>query len=93
MSLPMYHAFIIDMVIAMEHGIPASSESRCLLQQTARSERRRGWGFHAHERPTGPQQISESRCLLQQTASYECNLCWWEEQNVEARSEATLRVN
>ena len=31
MSLPLYHAFIIDMVIAMEHGIPALNESRCLL--------------------------------------------------------------
>ena len=30
-TLPLYHAFVIDMVIAMEHGIPASSESQCLL--------------------------------------------------------------
>ena len=27
-TLPLYHAFVIDMVIAMGHGIPASSESR-----------------------------------------------------------------
>ena len=90
----MYHAFIIDMVIAMEHEIPASSESRCLLKQTAPSERRRRWGYHAQERPTGPQQISESRFIhAVNEASYERNLRWWEERNVEARSEATLRVN
>ena len=76
-----------------KHGIPASSKSRCLLQQTARSEQRRGWGFHAHKGPTGPQQISESRRLLEQTSSYELNLRRWEQRNVEARSEATLPVN
>ena len=27
-TLPLYHAFVIDMVIAMGHGIPASSKSR-----------------------------------------------------------------
>ena len=78
----------------MEHGIPASSESQCLLQQTASSEQIQGWGFHAHERPTGPQQMSESRFIhAVNEASYERNLSWWEERNVEARSEATLRVN
>ena len=42
----------------------------------------------------GPQQISESRFIhTVNEASSERNLRWWEERNVEARSEATLRVN
>ena len=71
------------MVIAMGHGIPAFERKR-----------RRGWGFQCHKRPTGPQQISESRFIhVVNKASSEHNLRWWEERNVEARSEATLRVN
>ena len=94
-TLPLYHAFVIDMVIAMEHGIPASSESQFIhAVNKASSARRRGWGFHAQERPTGPQQISESRFIhAVNKASSERNLRWWEERNVEAKSEATLRVN
>ena len=94
-TLPLYHPFVIDMVIAMEHGIPASSESRFIhAVNKASSEQRRGWGFHAYERPTGPQQISKSRFIhAVNKASYERNLRRWEERNVEARSEATLRVN
>ena len=50
-----------------------------------------GRGIPCHDRPTGPQQISESRFIhAVNKASYEHNLRWWEEQNVEARSEATL---
>ena len=94
-TLPFYHAFVIDMVIAMEHGIPASSKSRFIhAVNKASSERRRGWGFHAYERPTGPQQISESQFIhAVNKANSERNLRWWEERNVEARSEVTLRVN
>ena len=41
-----------------------------------------------------PAAISESRFIhAVNKASYERNLRWWEERNVEARSEATLRVN
>ena len=94
-TLPLYHAFVIDIVIAMGHGIPASSESRFIhTVNEASSERRRGWGFQCHKRPTGPQQISESRFIhAVNKASSERNLRWWEERNVEARSEATLQVN
>ena len=76
----------------MKHEIPALSESRFIhAVNKASSERRRGWGFHAHERPTGTQQISKSRFIhAVNEASYEHNLRWWEERNVEARSEATL---
>ena len=76
------------MVIAMEHGIPASSESRFIhAVHKASSEQRLGWGFHVYERPTGPQQISNSRFIhAVNKASSERNLCWWEERNVEARS-------
>ena len=42
----------------------------------------------------GPQQISESQFIhAVNKVSYKRNLHWWEERNVEARSEATLRVN
>ena len=42
----------------------------------------------------GLQQISESQFIhTVNKASSKRNLCWWEERNVEARSEATLRVN
>ena len=94
-TLPLYHAFVIDMVIAMRHGIPASSESQFIhAVNKASSERRRGWGFQCHKRPTGPQQISESRFIQAvNKVSYESNLRWWEERNVESRSKATLRVN
>ena len=83
------------MVFAIGHGIPASSESRFIhTVNKASSERRRGWGFQCHERPTGPQQISKSRFIhAVNKARSEHNLRRWEERNVEARSEATLRVN
>ena len=90
MSLPLYHAFIIDMVFAIGHGIPASSESRFIHAVNKASSERR-WGFQCHKRPTGLQQISESRFFhAVNKASSERNLRWWEERNVEARSEATL---
>ena len=91
-TLPLYYAFVIEMVIAMEHGIPASSESRFILAvNKARSEQRRGSGFHAYERPADPQQISESRFIQAvNKASSERNLHWWEERNVEARSVSNI---
>ena len=91
----LYHAFVIDMVFAIGHGIPALSESRFIhTVNKVSSKRRRGWGFQCHKRPTGPQQISESRFIhAVNKASSEHNLHWWEERNVKARSEATLRVN
>ena len=95
-TLPLYHAFIIDMVFAIGPEIPASSEDRFIhAVNKASSERRQGWGFHAPpqgRRPEdlGPQQISENRFIhAVNKASSERNLHWWEERNVEARSEAT----
>ena len=41
--------------LAMEHEIPASSESRFIhAVNEACSERRRGWGFHAYKWSIGP---------------------------------------
>ena len=41
--------------LAMEHEIPASSESRFIhAVNEAFSERRRGWGFHAYKWSIGP---------------------------------------
>ena len=83
------------MVIAMGHGIPALSESRFIhAVNKVSSERRWGWGFQCHKRQTGPQQISESRFShAVNKASSEHNLRWWEERDVEASREATLRAN
>ena len=83
------------MVLPIGHRIPASSKSRFIhTANKVSSERRWGWGFQCHKRPTGPQQISESRFIhAVNKASSERNLRWWEERNVEARSKAMLRVN
>ena len=43
-TLPLYHAFVIDMVIAMGHGIPASSESRFIHAVNKASSERDGDG-------------------------------------------------
>ena len=40
--LPLYYAFVIDMVIAMGHGIPASSESRFIHAVNKASSERDG---------------------------------------------------
>ena len=41
--------------LAMEHGIPASSESRFIhAVKKVSSERRQEWGFHAYKWPIGP---------------------------------------
>ena len=34
-TLPLYHAFVIDMVLAMGHGIPAPSEAIDVKHQSA----------------------------------------------------------
>ena len=43
-TLPFYHTFVIDMVIAMRHGIPASSESRFIHAVNKASSERDGDG-------------------------------------------------
>ena len=43
-TLPLCHAFVIDMVIAMGHGIPASSESRFIHSVNKASSERDGDG-------------------------------------------------
>ena len=85
--------------IAMEHEIPASSKSRFTIHACvngeASSERRREWGFYALRGPRPISKLSESRFTAIHEvnggkASTELNLCWWEEQNVEARSTSDI---
>ena len=66
-TLPLYHAFVIDMVLANEAEIPAPSEvSMFALGGDG------DFSSTAGPQASGPRpsaKMSESRCLLQQTAS------------------------
>ena len=43
-TLPLYHAFVIDMVLTIAHGIPASSESRFIHEVNKASSEQDGDG-------------------------------------------------
>ena len=55
-TLPLYHAFVIDMVLSMGHGISAPSEAIDVCFSKSISFARRGWGFQCHKVPVGLQQ-------------------------------------
>ena len=80
-TLPLYHAFVIDMVLANGAEIPAPSEVSMFAKANIELRARRG-GDGDFSSTAGPQarrprpsaKISKSRCLLKQTAISERNL-------------------
>ena len=53
-NLPLYHAFVIDMVLANGAEIPASSEVSMFAKANIELRERREWGFQLHRRAAGP---------------------------------------
>ena len=83
----MYHAFVIDMVLAMGHGIPAPSEVSMFALAYIELRARRGWGFQCHKAPIGPRRKKQKQMFALANIELRAQFSpWREERNDEARS-------